>query len=139
MDPAGTAAARYSSRTQAVHARLQKDKDILTKGKCCILAKALTLAAYPLDPVYSQEKCKGEDICLNPIGGHCDSIKKIQLALILKLLTAGTGIQTQQWTVRPKHTQSRRLQKIPRKISRVVFITKIKPKVLQREKKKQLL
>lgn len=31
-----------------------------------------------------QAKHKAKDICLKPTGGHCDSFKKIQLALNLK-------------------------------------------------------
>lgn len=76
---------RHSSGVGEVHTGLQKKyKVILTKWKYCILAESLLLAPHLLDTRYWQAKHKGKDICLKLTGGHCDSIKKIQLALILK-------------------------------------------------------
>lgn len=113
-------------------------QSFLTKGKCCIPAESLWLPTHPLDPGYLQAKHKTKDICSKPTGGHCDSIEEKNTTGIhsKNFPPLGLGFKTSTGQTRPKHTESRRLQKIPREISYVGFNkNKIKSNVYKGKKK----
>lgn len=118
----------------------RKMQSFLTKGKCCIPAESLWLPTHPLDPGYLQAKHKTKDICLKPTGEHCDSIEEKNTTGIhsKNFPPLGLGFKTSTGAARPKHTESRRLQKIPREISYVRFNKNKTKSNVYKGKKRQL-